>query len=152
MIAPAAALLGVALGPALTARVEHRRWLRDERLKSVVGVLNAARAILWRGDDINSPNQAELKMQKENVRQAMFVLREHLAAVDILMAGQLGRQADSLEDAFGNRLYEYFMSVTATVDPSHSTILEARQCTTAFREAAKFLTLPPRLRDIWLGE
>jgi len=74
------------------------------------GTLTSARAILWRGDEIDSARvDLTIDEQKNLVRAEMLHLRESLALASLLLQNDLGHVADELEGCFGNRLMPYFM-------------------------------------------
>jgi len=101
-------------------------------------VIDAARVVLWRGDEINPAND-ELTMpeQKERVRQAMLKLRESLYLVDLLYKGEVAVAAEDLEGHFGNVLAVYFDELTEQADSHHPHVNEARACLVRFQQAVR---------------
>lgn len=131
-------LIGVALGPILTDRQERKRWHRQKQYEAARAVTSAARAVLWRSDEVGSyRNDGDIELQKDSVRQAMFTLRESLADVDLLFGGSVRRAAKDLENQFGNHLLPYVFGISTKADEQTQEVDEARLRMTEFQEAAR---------------
>lgn len=138
LLAPVSALAGVALGPIVTDRWERKRWRRRKQYEAVVAVTSAARSVLWRSDEVDpARTDCDMGTQKETVRQAIFMLRETLADVELLFEGRVRSAARDLENQFGNVLAPYVFDLSTKADDQAREVLEARREMTAFQNAAR---------------
>lgn len=145
-------LVGVVLGPIITDRQERKRWHRQKKYDAARAVTSAARAVLWRSDEVGSDrNDGDIGKQKETVRQAMFVLRETLADVDLLFGGPVRDAAMNLEDQFGNKLVPHVDGLSTKADDQAQEVVEARRTMTAFQETARAAILQGTSPEGWLG-
>jgi hypothetical protein len=137
VLPPLCVLAGVALGPIITAQQERKRWHRERQHDAARAVTRAARAVLWRSDEVGSDlNGGDMGTQKEAVRQAMFILRENLADVELLFGGSVRSAAMDLEGQFGNKLVPYAFNLSTKADEQAEEVVEARRTMTAFQDAA----------------
>lgn len=138
IVAPIAALFGVALGPLISSGTERRAWLRRQKYEIAAGVVSAARIVLWRGDEID-PSRLDppLANQRERVRQAMFTLREQLSLVDLLFDVKVVRAAKNLENHFGETVVPYFMNLASVPDVASEEVARARTLMTHFQDSAR---------------
>ncbi len=137
LLPPLCVLAGVALGPIITARQERKRWHRQRQYEAARAVTSAARAVLWRSDEVGSDrNGGDMGAQKEAVRQAMFILRESLADVELLFGGGVRNSAMDLENQFGNNLAPYVFNLSTKAGDQAEEVVEARRMMTAFQDAA----------------
>ena len=103
LIAAASALFGVGLGALLSGTQEHRRWLRNERYAVYLRAVTAARTMLYRCDEVDAyPTPAEVDV----IREAMFQVRDALAAVEVVAAGDVGSRSEELRRVLGRQLYQ----------------------------------------------
>jgi hypothetical protein len=131
-------LVGVALGPIFADRQERKRWHRQKQYEVARAVTTAARAVLWRSDEVGSNlNDGDLGKQKEAVRQAMLTFRENFADVKLLFNEPAIKAAEDLEDQLGNRLYPHVDNLSTKADHKAEEVLDARLRMTEFQDAAR---------------
>lgn len=131
-------LAGVALGPIFADRQERKRWHRQKQYDAARAVTSAARAVLWRSDEVGSDrDDGDMEMQKDAVRDAIFTLREHLADVEFLFGGSVRSAAMDLENQFGNELAPYVFDLSTKADGQAQEVVEARLRMTEFHDAAR---------------
>lgn len=135
LIAPTAALLGVALGSVLSARREHRQWLRERRFEAYSGVNLAARQILWRGDEIGrDTTEPDLDAQVARVRVAMFELRQAVATVEMSGTPAGVDAARAVKDASSD-LYRYLAALKGPADDDAIAVQQARAALGKYQQA-----------------
>lgn len=131
-------LVGVALGPIFADRQERKRWHRQKQYEVARAVTTAARAVLWRSDEVGSNlNDGDLEKQKEAVRQAMLTFRENFADVKLLFNEPAIKAAEDLEDQLGNRLYPHVDNLSTKADHKAGEVVDARLRMTEFQDAAR---------------
>jgi hypothetical protein len=131
-------LVGVALGPIFADRQERKRWHRQKQYEVARAVTTAARAVLWRSDEVGSNlNDGDLEKQKEAVRQAMFTFRENFADVKLLFNEPTIKAAEDLEDQLGNRLYPHVNNLSTEANHKAEEVVDARLRMTEFQDAAR---------------
>lgn len=131
-------LAGVALSPIFVDRQERKRWHRQKQYDAARAVTSAARAVLWRSDEVGSNRDGcDIEKQKDAVRQAMFTLRENLADVELLFSGSVRRAAKDLENQFGNKLVPYVLDLSTKANDQVQEVVEARRRMTKFQDAAR---------------
>lgn len=131
-------LAGVALSPIFGDRQERKRWHRQKQYDAARAVTSAARAVLWRSDEVGAdPENCDMEMQKDAVRQAMFTLRENLADVELLFNGSVRRAARELENQFGNKLAPHVFGLSSKANDQAQEVVEARRRMTEFQDAAR---------------
>ena len=131
-------LAGVALSPMFVDRQERKRWHRQQQYAAARAVTSAARAVLWRSDEVGQArDDGDIEQQKEAVRQAMFTLRENLADVELLFSGSVRTAAQDLENQFGNKLVPYALGLSAKGNDQAQEVVEARRRMTEFQDAAR---------------
>lgn len=137
VLAPVSALLGVLVGTLLSARKERRNWQRDKKYSVYIGVIRAARAMLWRGDEIHTGRpEATIEEQRAEVRKAMMRLREQLSSVEMIAKGAVVEAGRDLEGHFGNVLYPHFFEIDVA-DGQAQQVQKARNLLVRFSEAAR---------------
>lgn len=135
-------LAGVALGPIFADRQERKRWHRQKQYEAASAVTSAARAVLWRSDEVGSNREdRDIEKQKDAVRKAIFTLRECLADVELLFGGSVRSAAKDLEDQFGNKLAPYVFDLSTKADDQAQEVVEARLKMTEFQDAARGMIL-----------
>lgn len=131
-------LAGVALSPMFVDRQERKRWHRQKQYEAARAVISAARAVLWRSDEVGSDQgDCDIEMQKDAVRRAIFTLRENLADVELLFGGSVRTAAKQLEGQFGNELAPYVFDLSTKADDQAQEVVEARRRMTEFQDAAR---------------
>lgn len=131
-------LVGVALGPIFADRQERKRWHRQKQYEVARAVTTAARAVLWRSDEVGSSlNDGDLEKQKEAVRQAMLTFRENFADVKLLFDEPAIKAAEDLEDQLGNRLYPHVENLSTKADHKAEEVVDARLRMTEFQDAVR---------------
>lgn len=152
VLPPLGVLAGVALGPIITDRQERKRWHRQKQYDAARAVTSAARAVLWKSDEVDPDrNDCDMEMQKEAVRQAIFILRENLADVELLFGGMVRSAAKDLENQFGNKLAPYVLNLSTKADDQAQEVVEARRRMTAFQDTARAAILQGASPKRWLG-
>lgn len=135
LIAPGFALLGVVLGTVLSARREHRQWLRERRFAAYSDVNLAARTMLWRGDEIGRDSaEPDQDVQMAKVRAAMFDLRQAVAAVEIIGTSKGIKVARNLKDASAD-LYRYLSNLQGPPEDDAIAVKQARAALGEYQEA-----------------
>lgn len=145
-------LIGAALGPIFADRQERKRWHRQKQYEVARAVTSAARAVLWKSDEVVSNlNDGDLGKQKEAVRQAMLTFRENFADVKLLFNQSVVKAAEDLEDQLGNRLSPHVDNLSTKMDHKAEEVVDARLRMTDFQDAARAEILEKASFRRWLG-